>query len=735
MPRLSVFALIAFSSTASAQFVPGNLAVYRVGDGSATLSSAATAAFVEQFNTTGIGQAPINTIAISTTGANRLVNSGSATSEGFLTRSTDGLLLTFGGYDAALGTASIATSTAAAAPRVGGVLDGAGVQTVLSSNFGTNFSAGNLRSVAMDAGRAWGVGSNTGVVANVTGSNTVVSSNVTNIRVVNVFSQQLYFSTGSGTRGIYSVGTGTPTTGPETSVNIINTGGTSSPYAFQANTAGTIVYIADDRTFVDGGDGGGIQRWEWNGTAWARTYTLGTGFTGTGSGARGLTVDWSNPNAPIIYATTGHAAGNRLIRLEDAGASSTATTLATSGTNTAFRGVDQTLLPATWTRATSGNWIDANTSTSGFGNQFANWSVGLADGVNLAFQNVNSGASPLAINSNNNSTIASVSSITFTNGGYGGGSGGTQYTVSGNALTLNGTAATGSGVTNISGSTQTILMELTLGTPQTFNAANGTLQFDNLIHLGANNLTVTGASNTIINGSINGSGGLVKTGTGTLTLNNSNTFAGDLTINQGTVAVSNADNSTGAGSTILNNGGRLLGGSNLSGVVVNSGGRIAPGNSPGTLNTGFATWNGGGVYEWEIDNATGTAGTNWDLWNINGNNQFTINATAGNQFVIDIPDPQTVANFDPLQSYSWEFATFNGAIQGAGFDPNAFNVLFGGPFAGNGTFAVSQVGNGLFLNFTPNPVPEPATVMLIGAAGAVWFAVRRRKDRSASPCG
>lgn len=57
------------------------------------------------------------------------------------------------------------------------------------------------------------------------------------------------------------------------------------------------------------------------------------------------------------------------------------------------------------------------------------------------------------------------------------------------------------------------------------------------ITLGINTLTVGGAGNTTFAGSIGGTGGIVKQGTGTLTLGGANTFTGDVTINAGTLAL------------------------------------------------------------------------------------------------------------------------------------------------------------------------------------------------------
>lgn len=102
------------------------------------------------------------------------------------------------------------------------------------------------------------------------------------------------------------------------------------------NSAGDLVYVADDRSIVNGG---GIQKWAFDGSSWSLQYTLGTGASST-VGARGITVDWSGVD-PVIYATTGEGTStpNRIIGITDMGAGSAATLLATAGSAQFFRGI------------------------------------------------------------------------------------------------------------------------------------------------------------------------------------------------------------------------------------------------------------------------------------------------------------------------------------------------------------------------------------------------------------
>src|SRR5205807_2633621 len=101
---LAATAALLFVSTAivAAPFTPGNIVLYRVGDGGATLGSTGTAVFLDEYTPAGVF---VQSVAMPTTGTSgRLVASGTATTEGFLTRSEDGRYLVVPGYDANIGT-------------------------------------------------------------------------------------------------------------------------------------------------------------------------------------------------------------------------------------------------------------------------------------------------------------------------------------------------------------------------------------------------------------------------------------------------------------------------------------------------------------------------------------------------------------------------------------------------------------------------------------------------------
>jgi hypothetical protein len=331
--KLACVSLLSLAAIAAqAQFTAGNLVVLRDGTGSAPLTSAGTAIFLDQYTTSG---SFVNSLAIPSTGSSALVNSGTASSEGALNLSANGQYLVVAGYNAAAGTASIAGTTAAAAPRGVATVDAGGNYT-LAATSSSFFNANNIRSAASDgAGNFWAAGANTGVayMGNNGAATAVSASPLTNLRVVQTVGNNLFYSSSSGSsRGIYEVA-GNPTSGSTTAVNVINNGANASPYDFAFNANLTLAYVADSSAFTNSTTIGGVEKWEFNGSAWVFDYSLSLGT----NGATGLAVNFSGAN-PIIYATS--ADGKSLFDVTDTGATASGTLLATAAANEAIRGVD-----------------------------------------------------------------------------------------------------------------------------------------------------------------------------------------------------------------------------------------------------------------------------------------------------------------------------------------------------------------------------------------------------------
>lgn len=333
------------ATSAQQPFGAGNTVVYRVGTGAAALSNAGTATFLDEYtpNGTFVQSLALPTSAAGANGA--CVASGTATSEGLLNLSPSRRFLTATCYNAAVGTAAVAGTSAAAVPRVVAVISAAGAINTATAL--TDFSTGNNpRSaiLSVDDANVYAVGGAGGVryaPVNATTS-TQLSTTVANLRDINIFSGQLYVSTGSGTAvRVGTVGSGTPTTAGQTIANLPGFPTTGSPYQFvlldlDAGVAGVdTLYVADDSA-----TGGGIQKFSLVGGNWTTNGTVAGQY-------RGLTARVINPTTTptvTLFATSAVATANTLVRLNDASGyngtlTGTVTTIATAAANTAFRGV------------------------------------------------------------------------------------------------------------------------------------------------------------------------------------------------------------------------------------------------------------------------------------------------------------------------------------------------------------------------------------------------------------
>jgi Carboxypeptidase regulatory-like domain len=350
-----VTGILFVGQTFAAAFTPGNIAVCRIGDGAAALSNVATAVFVDEFTPAGTF---VQSIAMPTTvsGANQiLTNSGSGTTDCAITRSSDGNYLVLTGYNAALGTPSVATTASATFPRVIGRI---GVNGVFdTSTTTTSFTGAAIRSAVSNNGiDFWFAGGNNGVFYNQiggSGAGTLVSSTITNNRVLNIFNNQLYAAHASGTTlaRIGTIGAGLPTTAD------LFTGlpgyivGAGSNYGFYLADLDTAVagldtmYVADDSAAAVPStlSSGGVKKfslvagnWTYNGTFPAVTGPPAIP-TATFRGLTGRTTG----TTVTLYATRN---GNQLTKMIDATGYNVAPTanpteLAVAATNTAYRGV------------------------------------------------------------------------------------------------------------------------------------------------------------------------------------------------------------------------------------------------------------------------------------------------------------------------------------------------------------------------------------------------------------
>ncbi len=358
----------------AAGFSSGSLVVERIGDGSTTLSNASAAISVLEVTTSG---SLSQTITLPSSGTTPQTDSGSASSNGYLNTYFSGGV----GYVSVPGL-NLATGTVSAAGlnvKVNSTLDATGnvINRTLFPTGGPTgtppspFSGNNYRSsIATSGSTFYATGNSSG--SPVTGGawyfdgtaftqvSSTATGQVTNLRNVEIYNNQLFFSTGSGTtRGVYSIGSGLPTTSGQTATSFINMGPVAEAYGFllfDTNNDSTLdlAYVADDRTTVTAG---GINRFDFSGGAWSQTgsafrFDTSSSLLTTGTAAaggslvsiRGLTGSYdAATSTATLFATTTQTSNNSLISFLDTGSLSTSTTfntLQSAGTNFVFRGVD-----------------------------------------------------------------------------------------------------------------------------------------------------------------------------------------------------------------------------------------------------------------------------------------------------------------------------------------------------------------------------------------------------------
>jgi fibronectin-binding autotransporter adhesin len=325
-------------------------------------------------------------------------------------------------------------------------------------------------------------------------------------------------------------------------------------------------------------------------------------------------------------------------------------------------------------------------------------------------------------------------------------------TVGNKPLSLSGTGISGNGaLRNISG-TNTYGGPLTLSGPSAIRSDAGTLVFDvasgSAIAGGGFDLTFLGDGNVSVNDAVAiGTGNLIKSGTGVLTLGAANTFTGNTVINSGTVRL-------GAGGSLANSpvidikAGATLDVS-LSGFIVSSSQQIkgtgslsgavtlnsltsvlAPGSSPGIMDfEGNQVW-GSFEYEWEVNDwAQAVAGENHDQIVIGG----SLILNAANQYRLEVLSLTAGNASGPVPGFeeaprSWTILTASGGISGfsdAGWTIDSSGFLTSlDPPTGSWSLAQSPDSNSLVLSYTP--IPEPGSLILL-VSGAL-LGLRRRRE-------
>ena len=252
----------------------------------------------------------------------------------------------------------------------------------------------------------------------------------------------------------------------------------------------------------------------------------------------------------------------------------------------------------------------------------------------------------------------------------------------GNALTLAGTGVANDGALRNIGGNNSLTNTVTLGSAVRINTDDGQLTLSNLVNSGGFNLSVGGAGTTIVAQVVgSGSGGLLKDGTGALTLNGTLDYAGPTTVSNGTLAVNGALASVGVVNVFSN--ATLTGNASLGNVTISGGGTIAAGNNGvGSITAAALTLAANSKLAFEF-----SAGT-FDQILVTNANGLTINGG-----VLDLYKANTTTTFDLMGSYP--LIEYAGTLDGA-----VTNQLSVANKTGNRLYGFSLNGGWLTLSIT-----------------------------------
>ncbi|MBJ7285773.1 MAG: autotransporter-associated beta strand repeat-containing protein [Akkermansiaceae bacterium] len=223
-----------------------------------------------------------------------------------------------------------------------------------------------------------------------------------------------------------------------------------------------------------------------------------------------------------------------------------------------------------------------------------------------------------------------------------------------------------------------------------------------------------GAGTAANSGAITGAISLKKSGLGTQTLGDTNTYSGATTVDAGKLVI---NGSISTSTTTVNSTGTLAGSGTVGAVTVKDGGFIAPGNSPGILNTGNITLEAGSSLGIEIDGAT--VGTQYDRLNVTGSVSL-----AG------LLSMTMSGSYAPANGTLFFILANDGTDAITGTFSNA--SVNGGTYTfGSQQFQISYAGDTATSSFTGGndvvlqAVPEPASLLL--GAVAILTLLRRRR--------
>jgi fibronectin-binding autotransporter adhesin len=245
----------------------------------------------------------------------------------------------------------------------------------------------------------------------------------------------------------------------------------------------------------------------------------------------------------------------------------------------------------------------------------------------------------------------------------------------------------------------------------TTNAVGGTFTITDII------ANTTGAAG--------GSRGLTKLGTGSLVLSGNNTYTGATTVSAGTLIV---NGNSGSSNFTVRSGASLGGTGTVGNLTIQSGGTLAPGNSPGILNTGTFNLNSGSTLAMELtgNTATPVAGTNYDQINVTGG------VILGGELSLSLTGYTNVTGSVFFLVNNDGSDLVSGIFSNANFDPSTVFTIAGQQWqinynADSASTTAQNFTQALGNDVALLAVPEPSTLALIGIAAVYGLTYRRRR--------
>lgn len=329
----------ALSVTSGLQHLnPANLVVLRAGDGTSALVNTGNPLFLDQIQPDGTY---VSTVAIPDSGSNALIGFNTLTDH-YLSSSANNRAVIFGGFNVNRPySANLANSVASAAPRGIGSINGLGYYSLAVSESNSIYDKQFIKGVtSTDGSTEFWTSGGSGIVYVAPALSPEVQIATGGRSSMSIYEDSLYTLLGGG---LYEF-SGLPIS-PTTPGQVLAT--SANPNDFAISPDGLTIYVADGSNISTGG--GGIRRYDNVDGGWTLSYTFtNVSANPTGNnGPDGLAVDFSNfsgggqsGTGAIIYATSGQATQNNLMRIIDNGyTDSPAPIIYTAGVNQVIRGI------------------------------------------------------------------------------------------------------------------------------------------------------------------------------------------------------------------------------------------------------------------------------------------------------------------------------------------------------------------------------------------------------------